>query len=86
MAQPSDELIIQISEAVSEALDRPVTDLPPLMDAIDLTALGAIVSTHPSQDVSVSFSYADLRVVVRSDYTIFVYPLRETQPNLDAKG
>lgn len=85
MVQPPNEITIPLSEAVSDALDRPVTELPPLANAIDPAGLDTIVSGHPSHDVTISFTYADLHVIVRSDTnsetTVYVSPLQETHPD-----
>lgn len=81
MAQSPDEITVPIAEAASDVLDRPVTDLPPLGDAIDLTALDSVISANPAHNVSVTFQYAGLRVIAHSDNTVYVYPLQGIRPD-----
>ena len=78
MDQPSSEITVPVVEAASDALGCGVEDLPPLSESVSLDALDAIVS-DPSQDVTVTFSYAGLRVLVRSGQTVYVQPVQEEQ-------
>ena len=66
-----------ISEAASDALETPVKELPPLSNAIDLDALDAIITNNRSHDVTVTFSYAGLRVLVYSNNTVYLRPLHD---------
>lgn len=76
MADASDEILITVAEAVSDALGKPITDLPPLSRSIDLDALDALVNAHPSHTATVSFTYAGLHVFVQSNNTVSVQPLQ----------
>lgn len=81
MATPSNEIILRISETVSESLDIPVNELPPLSDVIDPDGLDAIVSTTdsaPAGAVSVRFEYAGLELFIHSDDIIYVQPIDPT--------
>ncbi|VTT88149.1 hypothetical protein DM2_1483 [Halorubrum sp. DM2] len=65
-----------MSETVSDALDEPVDALPPLSDAIDTDGLDAVMADDGDQDVTITFSYAEMFVCVRSDSTVYVRPQR----------
>jgi|AntDeeMinimDraft_4_1070355.scaffolds.fasta_scaffold23057_1 hypothetical protein len=69
------EITIPIAETVSEALERPIEDLPPLSDSISLDGVEAIVAAASSGDVRISFTYAGLYVVVDSGQTVYVEPI-----------
>jgi len=58
-----------VVEAVSASTGRPVTDLPPLYDAVDPDALDALFAGR-SVDGRVRFRYAGHVVEVRSDRTV----------------
>ena len=75
MERCPDELTISIIQAIADVLDRPVEDLPPISNSIDLGALDAIVPTDSTADVTVSFRYEDLYIVVRSGYVVYVQPI-----------
>lgn len=75
MTHPSDEIVLQITEAVSEVLGTPVETLPILSHAIDIDALTTLIANDPANDVTVSFTYAGLHVLVHSDRTVDVRPL-----------
>lgn len=70
------EITFPIVETVSDVLGRPVDDLPPLSDSVDIEALDAIASLDQSHDVTVTFRYAGLQVLVRSGETVYVSPDR----------
>lgn len=76
MAETDDALIL-ITEAVSDALETPIEELPPLSESINLDGLDAIVSASDAADVAVIFSYAGLRVFVHSDGFVYVRPTYE---------
>lgn len=80
-----DELTVLISETASDALEMPIEDLPPLSDAINIDALEA-VATPPSATqpavVTITFSYADLRVFVCSGNTVYTRPTRNEDTEL----
>ncbi|WP_241659203.1 HalOD1 output domain-containing protein [Halorubrum salsamenti] len=85
MRSTSEEPLLTIAEAVSDALDTPVEELPPLSQSVNLEGLEAIVTEDPSHDVTVTFSYAAHRVLVHSDNTVYVCPIREDDTDrLDA--
>lgn len=64
-----------IARAVSDALETPIEELPPLSTAIDLDGLDAVITNSRSSDVTVTFSYAGLRVLIHSSNTVYVSPL-----------
>lgn len=65
-----------IAEAVSDALNTPMEELPPLSHSIDLEGLDAIITNDRSNDVTVTFSYAGHRVLVHSDNLVYVRPIQ----------
>lgn len=76
MGKPPEELLVVITEAVADSLGRPIDALPPLIETIDPERLVRLLSTaNDSSDVSVSFQYADHRVHVLSEQTVYVRPL-----------
>lgn len=84
MGPPSEEIILRISEAVSEALEIPIYELPPLSDVIDPDGLDAIVSTTEdasSRAVTVRFEYAGLELFIHSDDIIYVQPIDQVPEN-----
>lgn len=70
------DICVTVSETVSEARGESVEALPPLSEAIDTDGLDATVTNERSHDVTVIFSYAGMRVLVHSDSTVYVRPLR----------
>lgn len=68
-----------IIEAVSEVLETPVETVPPLSDAIDVDGLEELITHDPAHDVTVTFAYAGLRVLVHSDGTVYVRPLQNAR-------
>ena len=76
MRNSSEELFMTITEAVSDALNTPMEQLPPLSQSIDLDGLGEIVTENRPHDVTVTFSYAGHRVLVHSDGTVYVRPIQ----------
>lgn len=68
------EITVTVAQAVADALDTPIDELPPLADSIDPDALDAIVSNEPPSGAAVSFSYAGRRVVVHKGKTVYVRP------------
>jgi hypothetical protein len=84
MSGVCEEICVTVTETVSDALGEPVDALPPLSDAVDTDGLDALVTGDRSHDVAVTFSYAGLAVLVRSDATVYVSPRRspgEGQPH-----
>ena len=75
MGEAPREISMPIAEAVSDALETPIEELPPLSRAIDLDALDAVMTHKRSDDVTVTFSYAGLRVLIHSTNTVYVRPL-----------
>jgi hypothetical protein len=73
------DICVTVSETVSDALGEPVDALPPLSDAIHTDGLDAVVTNDRSHDVTVTFSYAGMRVLVHSDSTVYVCPLRASR-------
>lgn len=76
MAIPPDEPLMAVAEVVSDALETPIEELPPLSESVDLEGVDRLVTDHPSHDVTITFSYAGLRVLVHSGPTVYVRPLR----------
>lgn len=80
MAESPEEITVTVAETASDALGTPIEELPPLSEAIDLEGLEAVVARPTegrSSCVTVSFSYAGLRVLVRSGHTVFVQPISD---------
>lgn len=77
MTQPPAEVTFPIAEAVSDALELPVENLPPLSDAVDLEAVDALGTADQSEGVTITFRYANLRVLVRSGRTVYVRPIQD---------
>lgn len=85
MGTPSNEIILRVSEAVSEALGTPIDELPPLSDVIDPDGLDAIVSTTEdpaSRAVTLRFEYAGLEIFIHSEDIIYVQPIDQVPENL----
>lgn len=80
MMNPTDEIVLQVTEAVSKESGTPVEGLPILYDTIDVDALGALMADSPANDITVSFTYAGLHVIVHSDWTVDVRPLQNVRP------
>ncbi|MDZ5811736.1 HalOD1 output domain-containing protein [Halorubrum sp. AD140] len=81
MTGSSEEPLVTIAEAVSEELNTPIEELPPLSRSIDLEGLAAIVTEDRSHDVTVTFSYAAHRILVHSDNTVYVRPIQNGDPD-----
>lgn len=77
MDHPSPELTIRVIEAVGEALETPMEDLPPLSNSINIGAVADLVTDDPSHDVTITFAYAGMRVLIHSNTTIYVSPIRD---------
>jgi hypothetical protein len=73
----SEEPILIIAEAVSDALDVPIEELPPLSRSVDLDGLEAIMTDGQSQNVMIAFSYAGHRVHVHSNSAVYVHPVED---------
>ena len=76
MRESSEEPLVTITETISDELNTPMEELPPLSQSIDLDGLVAIVTENRSHDVTVTFPYASHRVLVHSDNTVYVRPIR----------
>lgn len=68
-----------VTETVSDALETPIEDLPPLSNAIDIDALDSLVTSTDggSPEVTVTFTYSGLRVHVHSGQIVYVRPVSE---------
>lgn len=77
MQQPRNELVVAVTEAVSDALGVPVEEVPPLAESIDPEKLDVVVTDESSRDVLLAFSHAGLRVFVHSTNTVYVRPVRD---------
>lgn len=76
--EQSTRMSVIVVETICDALETPVEELPPLSNQIDLDALDGLMSvaeTEPSSDVTVSFTYAGLHVMVFSNKTVYVRPI-----------
>ena len=76
MKESLEEPLVTIAEVVSDVLDTPMEELPPLSQSIDLEGLHAVVTNDGSHDVTVTFSYAGHRVLVHSNNTVYVRPIQ----------
>lgn len=83
MDSPEKEITVRVVQAVSDALETPVDELPPLADTIDPDALDALASNEPLSDVTVSFSYAGRQVLVREGKTVYVQPDTDEESMLE---
>jgi hypothetical protein len=63
---------VRVAERIAAALDRPVTELPPLYDVVDLEALEQLVERNRGATVVVAFEYEGLTVRVHGDGTVEV--------------
>ncbi|WP_435094992.1 HalOD1 output domain-containing protein [Halorubrum sp. N11] len=77
MRKSSEDPLVTITEAVSNASNTPMEELPPLSQSIDLDGLMEIVTGDRSHDVTVTFPYASHRVLVHSDNTVYVCLIRD---------
>lgn len=78
MTHQDPEVSVIVAETVSDAVETPIEELPPLSDVIDLDAFDAVVAsseTGESPDFSVGFTYAGVRVVVLSQRTVYAGPI-----------
>lgn len=69
---------VAVSAVVSDALDTPMEELPPLSRRIDLDALDRIVSSDDGPrppGVLVTFEYAGLTVAVHSCGIVYATPI-----------
>lgn len=74
MAPRDDRALMLLAEAVSDALEAPIEELPPLSESINLDGLAAVVRQGDAADVTVIFSYAGLRVFVHSGGVVYARP------------
>jgi|AntRauTorcE11898_2_1112593.scaffolds.fasta_scaffold04656_2 hypothetical protein len=78
MRTPTNNTVAAVTKVVSDALETPMEELPPLSHAVDLDALDELVSSNASprlSGVTVTFTYAGLNVVVLSCGTIYATPI-----------
>lgn len=78
MARSPEEICVTVTETVSDALETPVEDLPPLSNAVDIDALETLVTAttdDASPGVTVSFTYSGLEVLVHSGELVYVRPV-----------
>jgi hypothetical protein len=78
MRASAEEPLVIIAETVSDALNTPIDDLPSLSQSIDPEGVNAIITDDRSHDVTVTFSYAGLRVLIHSTNTVYVQPIQRT--------
>lgn len=80
MVQGSEEICVAVTETVSDALETPIEDLPPLSKAVDVDALDTLVTSTDAgsaSDVVVTFTYSGLDVLVHSEAVVYVRPIRD---------
>jgi|AntDeeMetageno51_2_1112566.scaffolds.fasta_scaffold00170_5 hypothetical protein len=77
MREAHNEASVLICETVAESLQEPMEALPPLSSAIDFDGLDALVTDDPSHDVTITFTYAGMRVLVHSGPTVYVRPIHD---------
>lgn len=81
-----DEIILRITTAVATETGRQIEELPLLSEAINPEGLMALVTDEPSHDVTITFAYAGQRVLVHSDGTVYVHPIRDTESAVGDKS
>lgn len=82
MAQAREEICVTVTETVSEALETPVEELPPLSNAIDIDALDALVRSRRDEaapGITVTFTYSGLQVLVQSGQIVYVRPVGDPE-------
>lgn len=75
-AGPVPPTIATIADAVAQALGQSPMELPPLYDAVDISAVVRVLSTGGASVVT--FDYQRLRVTVAADGTVEVYSAEES--------
>lgn len=80
MEQAPTEITLAIAEAASDALGTPIETLPPLSESVDLDGVTAVVTDDPSRDVTMTFLYAGLRVIVHSGFIVYARPVEDEMP------
>ena len=78
MRATTDQPTETVTEVVSDALEKPVDDLPPLSRVINPDALNRLVSSNTSTrspEVTVIFEYAGLKVVIHSQEVVYARPI-----------
>lgn len=83
MKTETPDLVFPLVEAIAEAKDVAISDLPPLSDTIDLDALERLLADDQPDGLTVSFTHAEMRVVVHSADLIYVEPAK--CPQADSK-
>jgi hypothetical protein len=81
MGSTTDNSIVAITGVVSEALETPLEELPPLSRRIEIDALERLVSSPASArppGVLVTFEYAGLTVVVHSCGIVYAEPIDDS--------
>lgn len=80
MDQPPDNIGVTIAEMAASHHGVPVEMMPPISETIDPDALETMINpgrTDPAPDLYLSFTYASLRVQLRSDETVIVTSQRD---------
>jgi hypothetical protein len=78
MATMTNSSIVAVTRVVSDALETPLEELPPLSQVIDVDALQHIVSANGGPrppEVTVGFEYAGLKVFVHSGGVVYTRPI-----------
>lgn len=77
MGEFREDICLVVTETVADALETPVEELPPIAEVVDLDALDSLVTEPPgeSSSVTVSFTYAGLRVLVHGNDFVYAYPM-----------
>ena len=82
MAQPPREMTTSILEPVSAVSEAAVETLPPLSNTTEADGLEAFIPDNPVYDVTITFAYAGLRVLVHSLFHPTIVPLKTTIPTV----
>jgi len=77
MGESPDDTMIAVAETVSNALETPIEELPPLSESIDVDALDEVVPSDQSRNVTVTFTYAGVSVFVHSGNVVAVRPVAD---------
>lgn len=81
MARPPSEIPPTTREAVSEVLETPVA-FPPSSNIDEADGLAALATDNPAYDVTITFAYTRLRVLVYSLLGIIIALSRTATPTV----
>jgi hypothetical protein len=78
MGATTNDTVVAVTEVVSDALEAPMEELPPLSRVVDLDAVDTLVSSNASTrppGITVTFTYAGLTVVIQSHGMVYATPI-----------